>query len=277
MAGEPSNPTEVYLQAIRPHASPGTYQSHQNCLQHLNNWILQNNDTTSTISHRTVIKFLEDQYTDSTLSEDTLKGYVGTLVNFITYHKGAPPQFALDLIRLKLDEFETSDVPATVSTAIRDLLFYLSSQKYGERTHAYVEVLLAIDGPAVNARRINVYDVNIDEQIAYVPVSDRWLVGRTGIVDTCPWPLSDEASQVLKTYINSHRRSSDSRALFTSTQGRASQSILRRNLQAAGETALEFHNHTDDDIGSGLEELVAEYDYPPSPADIVSVDRSNIR
>lgn len=279
MESESFNPIETYLQALRACTTSTTYQSHQTCLTELSRWHRRNTDTPSEPSLWTVVDFLRGKQADSRVSDATLEGYVGTAVNFITFNEGLPPQFVFDSIRSELDGYEPVRIPEGTALAVSDLLVYLAAQEYGERTHAYVETLLSIDGPAVTARGINVDDVNFDQQLIHVPVSDRWIVGRTGLVDRCVYPLSGEACKVLKTYVDLHRRHSDLKPspLFTSTQGRASQSILRRNVRTACETALAFHKQVGETSGSDLEEFMVEYDRRPLLPEIVNIGRDSLR
>lgn len=276
---ESHNSIETYLQALRPRATSATYQSHQNCLTELSRWHRDNTDTPCDISLSTVINFLRDKQSDPTVSDATLEGYVGTTVNFITYNEGSPPNVVLDSIRTDLEGYEPVRVPEEVVIAVSDLLEYLAAQRYGKRTHSYLEVLLSIDSLAATARGINVDDVDFDQQQIHVPVSTRWLVGRVGIVERCVYPLSSEACQVLETYVDSHRHYSElePNPLFTSTQGRASQNILRRNVRAACQTAIAFHRQVGGNGYSDLEKFMTKYDRRPLLSDIVNIDRDSLR
>lgn len=259
----------AYLTALEDTVPETTYWSHKQSVNSFVDWAhsKRHQFELETLAAR----FARELTLDSDYTEETVHGCLCSLVNLIAYTRRDDPEIVAVRVANALSEQTNTDVSSILKPLeerlsqnknqsewseipVSELVAYLRRSCYGSRTHAYTETILGTKGRPSLVQKLNLGDVNLDQGTAQIRISETYLVGSSNLVGTREVDLPKSTHRTLEEYIRFNRTSvdqADTKALFTTHNGRASHSTLRRAIkQDSRKTNSTEHNTTESDTST---------------------------
>ncbi|WP_076611038.1 tyrosine-type recombinase/integrase [Natronorubrum thiooxidans] len=150
---------------------------------------------------------------------------------------------------------ETSSV--TSSDVIESLISDLRQRQFGTRTHAYLELLLDTKSRPEQIRQLNLKDLALKRGQVRVGIPDTHVVNTVGLVTERSVALTKKTVDAVETYVEYERDDvikTEAEPLFTTLNGRASRSTLRRSIKRASQEAVSNSSLTQQPSGASLTE-----------------------
>lgn len=244
---------ERYLREISHGAADSTFSSHQSSLSRFRDWVLK------TFEFDVLLTDCITQYSRYLLEKEglsvpTIQGNLCSIVNLLAYHLNEDPAIVNCYAAISLREHSLPSLQSLGNRIISDFaaepesesgsripnfVTALRHRQFGTRKHVYVELLLDTKSRPEQVRQIDLDDLDIGSGRVVVGIPETHLVSSVGLVTDRISPLSTTTRDALTTYVEFERRDSHSgerKPLFTTHEGRASSTTLRRSIKQASQT-----------------------------------------
>lgn len=244
-----------YFQALSRRAPQPTVNSHRSAIRPFVAFCQERGHSSDNLEIADICEFIASQY--ATQSKRTLKGYIASLSNFLAFLWTTGPAIIKARIIHYLNRLSTRNggVPGKIPTldpryfesddprvaAVETLLTHLRDGRFGTRTHALVELLLATTAPSSAIRYVNVGDLNQSESTVVVQVSEAYAVGEYNLLEERTISLPSCTLEALQTYMKYERIGGEDEevdSLFTTSNGRISASTVRESIKRASTERL---------------------------------------
>lgn len=249
---------QMYLQKVSKVNPESTYLSQKTHLSAFLRWYRNTTGDSATLQEL-VARYLRYILT-SNLSISTIRDYASTLVNLLAYIHQENPEIIRERISTSLltstnhrsqllaRELGSDSVNDTLQSKIQALRMYLRQRKFGCRTHVFVELVIDTKSSLEQIRKIDLAELNLEENNVSIGVPDTHLVSSLGLLTEHTVSLADTTVEVLETYIELQRddvTEEGLKPLLTTFHGRASSVTLRRSVQEASEEAFRYCSEID--------------------------------
>jgi site-specific recombinase XerD len=254
---------DTYLDEISQVVPSPTYRSHKYKINDFTEWVQTGVLNVETIV-ASVAKFLTHLLKTTDYSLNTIQGYVYSLSNFAAYlHQDNPILIAarcLSRIQKQLNytpiskierlfgSFISNEAPSGISKkTIEGVIRYNRQSQFATRTHAYIETILETKARPRQVHQLDCPAFDDEQGVIELGISERYLVGKFNLVPMREVELSKKGREVLQNYMEHNRKgvSDSSDALFTTAQGRANPSTLRRSVKRASKkSSTSTHRQT---------------------------------
>jgi hypothetical protein len=244
----------TYLSDLSEKIPATTKISHEQKLTKFKNWLPVETITPGSLERLAAI-FIKHLLEHTEYATDSIKGYVSVLSNFIGYLWPDDPELVAARLQREFHEISTIKFSGQTESVfdilnsnrspsgsskreIERVISYLRRSRFGSRTQAFVEVILEVKARPSLVRWMNRSDFAPHRGVITVEISDQFLVGRYDLVTKREAKISANLKEALSDYIERDRNHVPVNApkpLFTTSQGRASESTLRRSLRRTSE------------------------------------------
>lgn len=246
---------QFYLQCLSQNAPTSTYNSHKASIRPFINFCELRGITLDCLDVAHVREFVETRFGSNAV--ETIKGHVDSLANFLGYVWRTDPAVVKTQIYHSVDapsaedEVMLCDLPAAASpslnadderlTAVEMLIDYLRKRHYGNRTHAYVELIIATASQPSVVRQLDVDDFDRDESRITIVIPESHAVSANGLLRERTVDLSSQAGEALGLYLDHEHVSvanDDRDPLFTTASGRVDESTVWRAIKKVSKKSL---------------------------------------
>ncbi len=245
--------TEVsaYLSQISGSSTLSTYQSHQSTILAFQSWLISQTRNSPQLTARTVADYATHQL-ECGYEPETITGQACTLANLLSITHKTDPRHEQARIAINLPDDSGTAIKVKAQLAgsligdespngstqkdVEKLLDYLQRSAYGTRTHVHVELIYYTGSSPAPIQGLNCNDIDIERETVTLDLPATHLPVSTGIHTTRTTGIPAEVIESIRTYIEHERKSPpehQDEALFTTTNGRASSSTLRRSVKRA--------------------------------------------
>lgn len=243
-----------YLTAISEKVPDPTYRSHKNGLNDFKNWT-RSRTIHSNSMEDSAANFINHLWGGSSYSVDTIRGYVFTLSNLIAFlHQDDPEIISAHILR-GLQEKQETDIEELCEQVfkgfktapqssdpskqeIEEIISHLRQSQFGSRTHVYIETILEAKARPSKVQQLNLSSFDEAKNCLKIGITERYLIGKFNVVTSREIRLPDKTKEALQEYIEFNRTpvvENGSSPLFTTHQGRANPSTLRRSVTQVSE------------------------------------------
>lgn len=252
--------TETYLNALSTNAPDTTFYGHQTILNIFIPWCRTEALEKADLQKSHIARFANYLFSEVGHSTATISGHLSSLSNFLAYLYQSDPDLLKHRIATALHEYParrytevrselTTDCESTTSDGVDALLSYLRTRQFGTRTHVFAELIWDTKSRSKPIRQIDISALDLDEGVVLVGIPETHVVSDVGLVTHRTADLSSSTVKAIETYLNYERNEvaqNDCRPLFTTSNGRASSSTLRRSVRRASDSASSYASSPDE-------------------------------
>ncbi|WP_276299374.1 tyrosine-type recombinase/integrase [Halorussus lipolyticus] len=246
--------TETYLDALSTNAPDSTFYGHQTALNIFVPWCRDEGLKKAELRTTHVGHFADYLFAEAGHSTATISGHLSSLSNFLAFLYQSDPALVKHRIATALHEYPskrftevwselTTNCESTILDGVDSLLSYLRTRQFGTRTHVFAELVWDTKSRPKQIRQIDISALDLDGGIVLVGIPETHVVSDVGLVTHRTADLSSSTVEAIETYLNYERNEvtqNDCRPLFTTSNGRASPSTLRRSVKRANDSASNY-------------------------------------
>lgn len=259
--GEYSPPARRFLENLKTSVSESTFQSHKSDIGIFIDWAQR--EGLYTITEDNVAQFVISRITETDASIKTVSGSICSLSNLIALEEGSDPELVklevlshvksrstgiYEQVASELASYliRQSSMRGVCPTTIEEVYAFLRQRHFGTRTHVFAELVVDTRARPEMVRQIDLSCLSLEKAIASIGIAEKSVLRQANFLISRPASLSESTVSALKWYI-SHERSelhSSAEPLLTTTQGRISQSQVRRTLKMRSQSAVDYESHS---------------------------------
>ncbi|SIS22197.1 Site-specific recombinase XerD [Natronorubrum thiooxidans] len=264
---------QSYLCTLSNEVPDSTYLSHKTTLQTFCEWCITNSVRFDGPIEEDVCQFIQHLLWDSDLAIATVRSHICSLGNYLAYAFQQNPELVMHHLASPLVGASNPDLETlgkqiignrvsetssvTSSDVIESLISDLRQRQFGTRTHAYLELLLDTKSRPEQIRQLNLKDLALKRGQVRVGIPDTHVVNTVGLVTERSVALTKKTVDAVETYVEYERDDvikTEAEPLFTTLNGRASRSTLRRSIKRASQEAVSNSSLTQQPSGASLTE-----------------------